>query len=240
MRKIGFSTGAIAYGDFEKALDLLAPCHLMCVELSALRMSEVSTLVDAIGNLEVKLKGYSNVSFHAPSSYSPDAEKCLTDLLFSRIPESWPIVIHPDAVCDWALWARFGHRVAVENMDRRKPIGRNVSELMRIFERLPNASLCFDLGHARQCDSSMTDAFLMLTQFRRRLKQIHLSEVNSESQHETMSYGAKLAFQQVASLIPSEVPIILESRVTQQQIDLEVQRANEALPIDAVSEYCYA
>ncbi len=236
MRKIGFSTGAIAYGDFNKALDMLSSSHLACVELSALRLGEVSTLIDAISYL--KLSNYSYISFHAPSSYPANSEGWLSDLLFDRIPENWPIIIHPDAICDHTLWRRFGNRIAIENMDRRKPIGRNVTELELIFNQLPEASLCFDLGHARQCDSSMTDAFLMLSVFKKRLVQVHLSEVNSESQHEVMSYGAMLAFQQVASLIPDQIPIILESKVATHQIVHEVQRANEALALNP--KYCYA
>jgi hypothetical protein len=238
MRKIGFSTGAVAYGDFGEALRLLAASKLACVELSALRISEVRILVEAIPHL--RLAEYSYISFHAPSSYSEGDEAWLTDLLYAHIPETWPIVVHPDAICDSTLWKRFGRRVAIENMDRRKPIGRNVSELQPIFEKLPDARFCFDLGHSRQCDSSMTDAFLMLTAFRERLAQIHLSEVNSESQHEALSYGAKLAFQQVASLIPDELPIILESRVNSTQIDSEVEIAREALFAPHFDMHCYA
>jgi hypothetical protein len=237
MRNIGFSTGAVAFGDFHKALELLAPSKLASVELSALRMSEVETLVNAIPSLQ--LDGYTYVSFHAPSRYSATEERWLTDLLHSQVPGAWPIVLHPDAICDSTLWKRFGARVAIENMDRRKRIGRNVSELSVIFEQLPDASLCFDLGHARQCDSSMTEAFLMLTAFRERLVQVHLSEVNSESQHESISYGAKLAFHQVAYLIPDEQPIILESRVTPAQIDIEVESARETLSITPVDEHSY-
>lgn len=237
MRNIGFSTGAVAFGDFQKALDVLAANNLACVELSALRMSEVKLLVDAIPHLY--LESYSYVSFHAPSSYSANDEEWLTDLLYSQIPETWPIVIHPDAICDSGLWKRFGRRVAVENMDRRKPIGRNVGELQVIFEQLPDASLCFDMGHARQCDSSMTDAFLMLTAFQHKLVQVHLSEVNSDSQHEAVSYGAKLAFQQVASLIPDELPIILESRVGFKQIASEIEIAREALFPKRMDNRCY-
>ena len=81
---------------------------------------------------------------------------------------------------------------------------------------------------------------MMLTAFQERLAQIHLSEVNSESQHEAISYGAKLSFQQVASLIPDKLPIILESRVDAAQIDTEVEIAREALLANSGAESCYA
>jgi hypothetical protein len=225
----------MAYGDFCAALELLAPSKLTAVELSALRMPEVETLVHAIPDLQ--LDGYSYISFHAPSSYSADQEGWLADLLHTGVPEAWPIVLHPDAICDPTLWARFGSRIAIENMDRRRATGRNVRELAEIFDRLPEACLCFDLGHVRQYDSSMTEAFLMLTAFREKLVQIHLSEVNSESQHEVMSYGATLAFQQIASLVPDQLPIILESRVDQSMIYAEVERAREALSVSSFARH---
>jgi hypothetical protein len=69
---------------------------------------------------------------------------------------------------------------------------------------------------------------------------VHLSEVNSESQHDPISYGAILAFQQIASLIPESVPVILESRVTSAQILSEVGRAQEALAVVGANNHCYA
>jgi hypothetical protein len=231
MRQIGFSTGAVAYGDFKGALSLLAPRKLPCIELSALRMTEVETLVHAIPYLD--LDGYHYVSFHAPSSFSANEEIGLVELLYAGVPKTWPIVLHPDTIWNSDLWRCLGDRVAVENMDRRKPIGRNVGELARIFEKLPDALLCFDIGHARQCDSSMTEAFLILSAFEKKLVQVHLSEVNSESQHDPISYGAMLAFQQVASLIPERVPVILESRVASEHILREVERARHSLGVDA-------
>jgi hypothetical protein len=63
--------------------------------------------------------------------------------------------------------------------------------------------------------------------------EVHISEVNSASQHDAISHGAKLAFQQIAGLIPTAVPIIVESRVQASQIVEEAKQAIEALiPVD--------
>ncbi len=145
------------------------------------------------------------------------------------MPEKWPIVVHPDTIHDFKLWIRFGKRLAIENMDRRKPIGRTAGELQEIFDCLPDASLCFDVGHARQCDTSMTEAYLILSKFAGKLAQVHISEVNSASQHDPISHGARLAFQRIAGMIPEAIPIIIESRVTSTQIPFEALRAREAL-----------
>jgi len=121
-------------------------------------------------------------------------------------------------------------------MDRRKPLGRTVPEIEDIFKLLPEASLCFDLGHARQVDTTMTLTHLILRRFRCRLRQVHLSEVNTSSKHDRLSYGGILAFQEVASLVPENVPVILETPVGEDRIEHEIERANEALPVVSLDE----
>ena len=59
-------------------------------------------------------------------------------------------------------WARFGALLCIENMDKPKPIGQPAAELVRIFHVLPRASLCFDIGHARQVDTTMSEATAIL------------------------------------------------------------------------------
>ncbi len=78
---------------------------------------------------------------------------------------------------------------------------------------LPNASLCFDIGHARQVDPTMMEAWSILQSFRGRIKQLHVGEVNTQSKHDPISLESVLAFQRVAHLLPADVPIVLESRV---------------------------
>ena len=227
MRKVGFSSGAVAYGDFMGALTTLRHEHFECIELSALRVSELAPLIAALPKID--LSAYTYISIHAPSVFTREEEAWVAETLYTEVPEAWPIVVHPDAIHDVKLWTRFGKRLAIENMDRRKPIGRTAVELQKIFNGLPDASLCFDVGHARQCDTSMTEAFLILSKFVEKLVQVHVSEVNSASQHDPISHGAKLAFQRIACMIPGWVPIIIESRVTGTQISIEAVRAQEAL-----------
>jgi hypothetical protein len=81
----------------------------------------------------------------------------------------------------------------------------------------------------------MTEAFLILSMFSNRLAQVHISEVNTASQHDSISYGAKLAFQQIARLIPDSVPIIIESRVQASDIPGEASKAVQALESCSVS-----
>ena len=227
MRPVGFSTGAIAYSDFSHALDVLMGEPVNCVELSALRLPEVAPLLSSVGNLP--LDQYTYVSFHAPSSFTAEQEHDLVSNLVKYLPRSWPIVLHPDTIHDAELWRGFGAQLAIENMDRRKLSGRTAHELAGVFDEIPDAVLCFDIGHARQCDTSMTEAYEILRRFQPRLRQVHISEVNTRSQHDPLSFASKVAFQQVANLIPEDVPIIIESRVEERAIRSEIQNVQEAL-----------
>jgi hypothetical protein len=77
----------------------------------------------------------------------------------------------------------------------------------------------------------MTQAFLILTELGSRMVQVHISEVNSASQHDPISYGATLAFQQIASMIPETIPIIVESKVSAKHITKEVGQALTSLTV---------
>jgi len=236
VRLIGFSTGAVAYSDFRRALEVLSNEPVNCVELSALRLHEVEPLLSTVKSLD--LRRYEYVSFHAPSKFPVEEERSLVERL-SCLPPEWPIILHPDVIGDYALWRSLGPRLSIENMDRRKPVGRTVEELKPVFDKLPKATMCFDIGHARQCDKSMTEAYKLLKTFQSRLKQIHISEVNTASQHDPISYAAKLAFQEVASLISPDIPVIIESRVVPSEIRQEIHRAIEALPgLDPILASC--
>ena len=120
---------------------------------------------------------------------------------------------------------------AVQDLDKRKPAGRTVKELARVFEQLPEASFCFDIGHARQVDPTMTEARLILREFGTRLRQVHVSEVNTRSKHDRLSYVSMLGFQDVAHLIPAHVPLILETPVLETEMEVEIARVREALPV---------
>ena len=228
MRHIGFSTGALALGDFRSALRMLLnkPCY--AVELSALREAELEPLVAELDSLD--LGQFRTVSFHAPSKIDPQFEPRAVELLGAVVRRGWSVVVHPDAITNFELWARLDTSIKLENMDKRKPIGRYAHELAGLFEQLPHACLCFDIGHARQVDPSMAEAGTILRQFRGRLRLIHISEVNSQSRHDPLSLSAVLAFQKVTHLIPDNVPVIIESRVTEDQIEREVEAVTELLP----------
>jgi sugar phosphate isomerase/epimerase len=230
MRPIGFSTGALAYSDFRRGLEMTRRQGLRTIELSALRQNELVPLLDALDTLD--LTGVDYTSIHAPSQYEPSWEGALCERLQKEIWRGWPVVVHPDAIRDFALWRELGPMICVENMDNRKLVGRRAQELAVIFERLPEAGLCFDIGHASQVDSTMAESYLILRDFGSRLRQVHVSEVSARSKHDPLSYCSILAFQDVAGLIPSHIPLILETPVAEEDMTAEVAKVREALPLD--------
>jgi hypothetical protein len=228
MRRIGFSTGALAYADFQRGLAMMTPTVCEAVELSALRQGELFPLLDSLGSLD--LTRFEYVSIHAPSHFDPGWEAEGWARLQQERWRNWPLVVHPDALFDFSLWRVFGNLLCVENMDKRKPIGRTARELDSIFNQLPDASLCFDIGHARQCDPTMTESYLILREFGPKLRQVHVSEVNTRSKHDPLSYASILAYQEVAHLIPADIPLILETPVAADQIEAEIAKVRRALP----------
>lgn len=228
MRPIGFSTGALAFSDFRKALAMLRNTDVQVVELSALREAELQPLLAAIGTLD--LSQFTYISVHAPSAFRPEAEPIIIEALSEVSQRGWPIIVHPDAIVDHRSWWHLGRSLCIENMDKRKPVGRSASEMKRVFDLLPEASFCFDIGHARQFDSTMTESYLLLTEFRSKLRQVHVSEVNTRSRHDVISYASMLAFREVAHLLPCDVPLVLETPTAPDDLDLEIERVREALP----------
>src|SRR5258708_27386643 len=186
MRPIGFSTGALAYADFRQGLAIIREHNLRTVELSALREAELQPLVESLDDLP--LAEFGHISFHAPSHLQTVSEERVIELLTRVAEKNWPIIVHPDVIQTFERWDAFEGLLCIENMDKRKPIGRTARELGPIFEKLPRASFCFDLGHVRQVDPTMSVALEILERFGPRLCQLHVSEVNTQSQHDALTF----------------------------------------------------
>ncbi|WP_437652511.1 hypothetical protein [Sorangium sp. So ce1182] len=226
---MGYSTGALALSDVERALSMLEGSSATAVELSALRISELKPLLRLLGSLD--LSRYSYVSFHAPSRFDAAEERVVADAMAEVAALGWPIVLHPDTLHDLGAWRQLGGLLAIENMDKRKRTGRTVEELEAFFDALPEASFCFDIGHAHQVDRTMTEAHFLVKQHRARLKQLHVSEVNAGSRHDALSQSAAQAFQRVAAQVPSEAALILEAPASHEDLERQMAIARAALSL---------
>jgi hypothetical protein len=229
MRRIGFSTGAVARGDFKTALNRLDQSDVRVVELSALRLEELLPFVRALTSLD--LRHFEFVSFHAPSRFSPEDETHVLEQLRRVAERSIPVIVHPNVIFTPELWAWLGSLLLIENMDKRMPVGQTAKDLGLLFDMFPSAKLCCDLGHARQVDPTMTEARMILERFQDRIAEIHISDVNTSSRHDPLSTYAMAALRSVSALIPEPTPIILESLIDEGQSDIptEIARARDAL-----------
>lgn len=61
-------------------------------------------------------------------------------------------------ISNFDQWRTLGDRLCIENMDKRKTTGRTADELAVFFAGLTEATLSFDIGHARQIDPTMCEA----------------------------------------------------------------------------------
>ncbi len=231
--KVGFSTGSIALDNVQRGLDVATHRRTNAVELSALREDELDPLLQSLDRLRSNLESFEYISFHAPSKRERMTEAEFVGKLQQVADRGWAIIVHPDVIEDFSLWQKLGRAVCIENMDKRKKIGRTAAQLRQIFDRLPDATFCFDIGHARQVDPTMQEAESFLRLFGDRLRQIHMSNVNSQSRHERLNFESISAFQRVAHLMDRSVPIILETPVHINEVDDEISSA------ESVFSYLY-
>lgn len=224
MRPIGFSTGALAKGDALTGIHLQRCYGVSAVEVSALRIGELGSILSSISAIENELENIDFVSFHAPSAINSDDERATTVALAEAVPNEWPIVVHPDAIRDFESWKALGTRLCIENMDQRKRRGRTVRELTDIFRTLPEARFCFDMGHCHQLDPTMVEAILLLREFADRLTLIHVSQLNSQSRHVPLGFATFQALRYVMEFIPADCPVIIESVVEGADIARELAK----------------
>lgn len=211
MRYFGYSTGAIAKGDIAAALACLVKTPAEAVEFSALRIEELQPILEYLAHQEVSHFQY--CSFHVPSRFDPDEEPLIVRALAPLVARKWPVIVHPDTIHRWDLWRCFGSQLLIENMDQRKTIGRTADELSRVFAELPDAGLCLDLGHLRQMDPTMVEAYRIIQRHGSRIRQLHLSDVDSSSKHHPLNIPALTCFIRIAPLLNRAAPVILESPV---------------------------
>ena len=207
--RIGFSTGALERGNFFSAVKWMQREHIKSIELSALRMEELKPLVDSLDSLPTNQFQY--VSFHAPSSFPKESERHVVQLLKQVAKHGWNIIVHPDVIRRPALWRQFGKQLLIENMDRRKSVGRTVGELDGIFKKLPEARLCLDVAHARQLDTTLTLLSQIIGHFAEQIAEIHISELDSFCQHKPMSSSAVYDYQKLSKKLNRKLPVIIES-----------------------------
>jgi hypothetical protein len=228
MRRIGFSTEALAQADLRRGLTTMRSAACSAVEFAVLRQADLFPLLESLETLD--LTGFEYISIHLPRQFELDWETLAWGRLIEESWRDWSVVVDPETLFDFSLWQSFGHLLCIDTMDKRKPLGRMAAELRPIFDRLPHATFCFDLGLARLCDPTMAGAHLILREFGPKLSQVRMSEANPQGRRDPVSAASIRAFQEVAHLVPEDVPLILEMPAAAGQIEAEIAKVRQGLP----------
>jgi hypothetical protein len=78
--------------------------------------------------------------------------------------------------------------------------------------------LCFDVGHARQIDRTMSCAEEILRLWGSRVRQVHVSEVTPDGEHCPVSRSMLWSIEGIAHLVPSMTPVIIESPIKEDRL----------------------
>lgn len=178
---VGYSTGALAYGDVESAIARAVQLGCEAIEISLLRFDEFLAYAGRLGDLDVS--SFARVTLHAPKyPRARDVERAVASAL--RAAPDWPVVLHPDRICDAGVWREFGELLLIENLDRRVRTFATAEGILDLInEDLPDASVCFDVAHAYQVDKTFSVARALVTELGSRIRQVHMSELDAAAQH---------------------------------------------------------
>jgi hypothetical protein len=211
-RLIGASTGYMTdrYGDWPALVAGACEVSTAAVELSALAEPELGGLGEYLD--EVDGLPFEYVAVHGPSKQRSLSEHALAFALQTLGPDVATIVLHPDELEDPSAFTGLGCTLALENMDARKASGRTADELTPLFELLPSAGLCLDVAHAASVDPTLALAHELLDVHGHRLRHVHISSLDEQGHHLTLSSTDRRRFADVLDRC-RDVPWILEAPV---------------------------
>ena len=220
----GFSTGALALGNFRLAIEYLSGTCSRATELSALRSKELLPLMSSLPELDLSSLG--EVSVHAPSRFGALGEEVVANVLRPCIEKGIRVIVHPHALERPSIWQEFGDLLCIENNDLRKP-GRTVEELCPIFERFGFASWCFDVAHAWSVDHTLGEAKRLIDAFGERMSEVHISQLDDKGAHFPLTERTIALYRQLD--LPRSATVIIESPVPACAIEEEIEKARTAL-----------
>ena len=207
---LGASTGCLEAprGSWSALVDEAQWASPYAIELAALSERELPGLVGFL-ELDPDLP-FRFVSVHAPTKHRRMTEYELIERLCALPAWLDAVVVHPDVMEDVEAYAQVGARLVIENMDARKGDGRTAAELEPYFDALPDAGFCFDVAHAWSVDPTMELANDLLDRFRDRLRHVHLSSLDDDGHHITLTEEHEEIFTPVLDRC-RDVPWIFEA-----------------------------
>ena len=141
------------------------------------------------------------------SNYDEFLEQLINSKVYSYFDS---FILHPDGMKAYTESLRkLGSKLSIENMDDLKDFGQTVDNLTQVFEKLTEASWTFDVNHAYTVDPDMLLADQLISAFKTRLKQYHLSGYGDSNLPHTKLYQSGQDY--LITKIRHNKPIIIES-----------------------------
>ena len=211
MRKIGFSHSVLfkvhdVYTN--ENIQLFIDCGCTAIEVNFHHANQASLLE----NITESVRGFKYISIHSPVDIrygnNPDTRSILRKIeeLYLKLNAKL-IVVHPDLVDDWEVFNDYKVNWAIENMDDRKEHFKDALDLKEFFISNPFWGLVLDVGHCNSNDKSMILAHDLITEFKDRIREIHLS--GYKIFHEPLNQTGQVEI--INSCKQIDVPIIIES-----------------------------
>lgn len=211
MIHIGFNHGTL-YRVMDKYspenIDIFADCSTDLLEVSCMRINEVSQLAKIVPLVE----RFHRKTIHLPTDirYADDeaTRSLLTNICsFYGTIGAELAVVHPDLIDDVRVFDDFPVAWAIENMDHRKTCFRNAEDLQAFFTENDSWKMVLDVNHCFVNDPTMRLAEDLINRFRPRMREIHLS--GFVSLHEPLFETRQENILQACESL--DLPIVIES-----------------------------
>lgn len=178
----GIATGAYVAerDDWPSALARAHREGWRALELTAIRLERLESLVQLLAEEPGALDGFERLSVHAPANdVRADPAKIVG--LVRHLP--YDVVLHPDIYRGQGWIRELGSRAVFENMDSTKAFGRFTDDLTEVFRTLPEAAFCLDVAHVWTNDPSLALGHELLDRHGSRLRQLHVSGIEPDGTH---------------------------------------------------------
>ena len=232
--KFGFSTGVfdtLSPLSLLDRLEILSKTRTPNIEIGFARLERFENfdLDESPQELKQYLDTYERVSLHAPKFfYQSDVA---TDKVFEKISKVHKlhpldlVVFHPDMIKDFSVFTDLEFPVAFENMDEEKKSYRTVMDMESILSKNSKFKMVLDVNHVFRNDPTMKSAKEFFDALGSAIDEIHLS--GSIKKHDPL-FLTKQNFIAEA-IVDLEIPIIIESTLTAEQINMEKEYVSNLL-----------
>lgn len=211
---LGFTTGKLDTLSYQEKIEFFQKLGCNALEVGGLHFERFPLFTETFE--KVNYNKFSYRSFHAPCRkngeriiYQNDqpTREILDEIsaLHKMISFSL-IVLHPDQVKDWGVFADYQLPWAIENMDNRKASCKTVADIKNIFQKF-DGKLVVDVNHCFSNDPTMKLATDFFREFDNKIAEVHLA--GFAGYHEPL-FLTKQDFI-MAAITKKNIPIIIES-----------------------------